>query len=104
MSAAWKCLLLLSVVPFQLAHAEDSSKTLELVLRLKEKVAIETLAESVLDPSSPRYGRPYSVAEIREIVAPSDSDYAKLLEGLKSTGFELVSESPSRLIITVRAP
>jgi kumamolisin len=74
----------------------------DLVLRLKETTPIEQLANSVTDPSSPRFQQYYSAAEIRSLVAPSDATYDALVSNLKSRGFEVVSESDSHLLITVR--
>ena len=74
----------------------------DLVLRLKETTPIEQLANSVIDPSSPRYQQYYSVAEIRALVAPSDATYNALVSNLKSRGFQVVSESDSHLMITIR--
>ena len=74
----------------------------DLVLRLKERTPIEELANSVIDPSSSHYQQFYTPAEIRAQVAPNDQDYQALIENLKSRGFDVVSESESHLMITVR--
>jgi kumamolisin len=74
----------------------------DLVLRLKETTPIEQLANSVTDPASPRFQQYYSAAEIRALVAPSDATYNALVSNLKSRGFQVVSESDSHLVITIR--
>ena len=81
------------------AHAAP----VDLVLRLQERSSIQELAREVTDPSSPRYKIFFTPEEIRAIVAPSDSDYAALVQNLKQRGFEIVRESKSHLNIIVRA-
>jgi len=78
------------------------SKPIDIGLRLKEKISIETLAESVLDPQSPRYQRFYSPDEIRKLAAPSKGEYKKLIRTLRAKGLEIVYASKSHLFITVR--
>lgn len=75
----------------------------DLVLKLKERTSIEALARSVNDPSSPRYHKFYTPAEIKTLVAPSEAEYSSLIRALKIKGFEIVRESPSHTLITVRA-
>ncbi len=79
-----------------------SAKPVDLVLRLKERTPIEELAKNVVDPSSARYQEFYSPEEIRELSAPTEAEYQAFLDNLKSRGFEIVRESDSRLMVTVR--
>lgn len=78
-------------------------KPMQLVLRLQERVSMSTLANNVQDPNSARYHQFYTPDEIRALAAPTDSDYASLLNGLKSKGIKIVEESPSHLVVTVSA-
>jgi len=71
-------------------------------IRLQERVSMEQLASNVYNPNSDHYGRFYEPAEIRQLSAPSDADYGKLLSDLKDEGFTIVSESPTHLWITIR--
>jgi kumamolisin len=73
------------------------------VLRLKEKVSLEKLAQDVRDPSSPRFGNPYTPEEIRAISGPSTEAYLHLLAQLRASGIEVTSESETHLWISVKA-
>ena len=75
----------------------------EVVLRLNQRVSMEELAKSVTDPSSVRYRKFYTSDEIRDIAGPSDADYSRILSELKANGATIISESPTHLLITVRA-
>lgn len=79
-----------------------SASPVNLVLRLKERTSIETLANSVTNPSSPRYKKFYTPTELKALVAPNDADYQQLVQTLKQKGFEITRESPSHLVISVR--
>ena len=78
------------------------AKPLTAVLKLKERVSMQQLAQNVQDPHSSHYQRPYEPAEIRQLAGPSDSEYKELLSGLQTEGFTIVSESPTPLLVTVR--
>jgi len=78
------------------------AKPLDVVFRLKEKIPMEELALTVLDPSSPRYNHFYSPEEIRDLTGPSDEEYLSYKEQLVKEGLKIVSESKTRLILTVR--
>jgi len=80
-----------------------SAQPMEAVLRLKERVPMSTLAHNVLDPASPRYRQYYTPAEIRSLAGPSDAEYQTLLQTLGNEGLKVVSESPTHLVLTVRA-
>src|SRR5208282_5844031 len=75
---------------------------MDIVLRLKEKIPMEDLARIVLDPQSSRYGHFFSPEELRDLVGPSDDEYASLKENLRAENLTIVSESKTRLILTVR--
>ena len=79
------------------------AKPVDAVLRLKSRVSMAELARSVTDPSSSRYGVFYTPSEIRKIAAPSNSEYSKAIADLKREGFQIVSESPTHLWVSVRA-
>jgi kumamolisin len=72
------------------------------VLRIKQKIAMEELARSVRDPHSARYRQFYSPDEIRELSAPTTSEYNQLISLLQKQGFTVVKESPTHLWISVR--
>ena len=78
------------------------AETTEVVLNLNQKVSMKELAKSVTDPSSPRYRKFYTPAEIKQLVGPSDSAYQALLNQLSSSGIQVVSESATHLSLTVR--
>jgi kumamolisin len=73
------------------------------ILTLSERTPINELAQNVLNPNSDRYQDYYSPEEIRDLVAPSDADYAKLLKTLRSEGFSIINESKAHLSLTVKA-
>ena len=74
------------------------------VLRLKGKVSLQDLAASVRDPSSPRFGIPYSPAEIKALSGPSDEDYNQFVTQLTSEGFQIAAQSPTHLWVSVKGP
>jgi kumamolisin len=76
---------------------------LQAVLRLKERVPVERLANEVRDSSSARYRAYYTPEEIRDLSAPAVEDYSALLSQLSSDGFTVVAESPTHLWLTVEA-
>ena len=74
------------------------SQPINLVVKLKERVSMQTLAENAV-----QMGVIYTPDQIREFAAPSDQDYENLITQLKGRGFEIVGESKTRLFVTVRA-
>ena len=103
MRCPWTSLLLAAVAAWvPIGTSAAVPKKIELVLMLRERVPVEALAKNVLDPNSIRYEEFYTPAELREISAPSDADYNALIAQLKSKGIEIISESPSHLVLTVR--
>src|ERR1700679_2365210 len=78
------------------AHGSD------VLLRLKEKTPLETLAKNVLDPSSPRFGKFYSPEEIRDLVGPDERAYGSFVQDLKNRGYQIIAEDRTGLFITVR--
>jgi subtilase family serine protease len=73
------------------------------VLKLKDRVSMQELAQNVQNPKSAHYRQFYTPAEIRALAAPSDKDYAALLQTLKNEGFAIVQQSPTHLWISVKA-
>ncbi len=51
------------------------AQPVEVVLRLLERVPMETLARSVVDPASPRFRGFYTAEEIRVLAGPADAEY-----------------------------
>jgi kumamolisin len=88
----------LSISSAKTAWAEST----QVILGLQKQVDMEALAKSVTDTSSPRYQKFYTTEEIKQLAAPTDSDYQSALQKLQSDGVTIVSESPSHLFITVR--
>jgi kumamolisin len=76
--------------------------TVEVVLHLEGSKTMDQLAQSVTDPSSPRYHEFYTPQEIRQLAGPSDDAYDSLLTDLKNDGIQIVTESPTHLYLTVR--
>jgi len=97
-----KPMMVLSLFAFTVLQTNAHAKSVDLVLRLKERVSMESLANSVLNPASPRYQMYYSPEEIRALAAPTDEDYQNLLSALESQGMKVIHESPSHLLVTVR--
>jgi kumamolisin len=87
----------LSISPAQVAWADNA----QVILGLQKQVDMEALAKSVTDPNSPRYQKFYTTDEIKQLAAPSDSDYQNTLQQLQNDGVTIVSESPSHLYVTV---
>lgn len=81
------------------AHAESVTA----VLAIKPKIEMSELARRVSDPSSPRFQKFFTPAEVRELTAPSDAQYNQQVAVLRSNGFEIVSESKTHLWLSVRA-
>lgn len=73
------------------------------VLRLKERVQMHELAALVKSPVSLRYQSFYSPNEIQSLAAPVPAEYQKLIQDLKSSGFEILNESPTHLYVSIRA-
>jgi kumamolisin len=72
------------------------------VLKLKERVTMQQLAESVQNRLSARYQKFYSPEEIKQLAGPTDEQYQELLKEVKAQGFTVVSESPTHLWISVK--
>lgn len=98
-----KMLLLVTTLTLgtALLSSTASAKSMNVVLRLKERVSMEELAQSVMDPSSSHYNQFYSPEEIRDLAGPSEIEYQSLLKALESKGMKVVSESKTHLFITV---
>ena len=86
-----------------LVSAPVLAQPIEAVLSLKGKVPMAQLARDVSEPESPRYRQFYTPAEIRDLAAPTPAAYAQLLATLEQQGLHVVSASPSRLQLTVKA-
>ena len=97
-----KSTLLWSLALFGTVTSVAQANPLDLVLKIKERVPVEELANSVMNPRSPRFQRFFTPDEIRDISGPTDADYQRLLANLRSRGFEIVAESRSHLYLTVR--
>lgn len=72
------------------------------VLKLRDRVSMETLALNVQNPLSDHYKRFYTPEEIRDLAGPSQAEYDQLLALLKNQGFTVTSESPTHLWISVK--
>jgi kumamolisin len=94
---------MLAIAVCTLGSTSVRAETIQAVLRLNETVSMEKLAQSVTDPTSPRYRSYYTPEEIKTLAGPSDADYSSLITKLQSEGVVIVKESPTHLFITVRA-
>lgn len=74
------------------------------IFHLKEKTPMSELARAVVTPASARYQKYFSPEEIRDLAGPDQKEYDQLLSQLRLNGFEIVSESKTRLSLTVRGP
>lgn len=77
--------------------------SVETVVRLQETVPMEQLAKEVMDPTSARFHKFYTPEEIRQVAGPSDATYNKLINQLKADGAVIEYESPTHLMLRVRA-
>ena len=93
----------LSLVVLSIGVSAAQADSVQAVVNLKERTSMEALARSVTDPSSFRFREFYTPKEIREIAGPTDADYNRVLNQLKSEGVQIISESPTHLSITIRA-
>ncbi|MDR3607140.1 MAG: S53 family peptidase [Oligoflexia bacterium] len=73
------------------------------VLRLQEKVPVETLAQNVRNARAMGISTHYEPEEIKKISGPSQSDYDALIAKLKGEGFKVTQESPTHLWLSVQA-
>jgi kumamolisin len=87
---------------FNSAAQAQTAPTIDAVINLKSRVSMDALADSVMNPSSPRFHRFYSPDEIRSIAAPSLEQYKQLVSDLQSAGFTILHHSRSGMHITVR--
>jgi kumamolisin len=94
---------MLAIAVCTLGSTSVRAESIQAVIRLKETVSMEKLAQSVTDPTSPRYRSYYTPEEIKNLAGPSDADYSSLINQLQSEGVQIVKESPTHLFITVRA-
>ena len=81
-----------------LASSNAYSQPVNLVIRLKARVPLQTLATT-----AQTYGITYTPEQIRDLAGPTDSDYTQLISQLKEQGYEIVNESKTHLFVTVRA-
>src|SRR3954469_16392964 len=96
--------VILSPLPLRADPNPDSVKYVELVMFTQERTPVAALAKSVLDPNSVHYQVYYSPGELRDVAAPLDADYDALIAGLKAKGGQIVRESPTHLVLTVKMP
>jgi kumamolisin len=82
-----------------IAHAE----VITAAIQLKERVSLQSLAQSVTDPQSPRYQKFYSPEEIRQLAGPTDAQFNQVVAQLKTQKIAIVKVSNSHLVIMVRA-
>lgn len=86
-----------------LAAPSASAFPLSAELRLQERVSMESLANQV--NQSLQHGIPlqYQPGDIRRLAGPDERDYQRLLASLRSRGFEITEESPTRLWLEISA-
>lgn len=86
-----------------LAALPAFAKPMTAVLRLNERVPLEDLARNAKTFSAQGFGAYYSPEDIRSIAGPTDQEYAEFVSQLSQEGFEITSESPTHLWISVKA-
>ena len=75
-----------------------------LALEIKHQgPTMESLADQVTDPTSPRYGKPFSLDEINQATPVDGAAYAKLRAKLTALGLTLKRESPDHHYIFIEA-
>lgn len=82
--------------------AAPSAIAAEAVIKVKHKISMEDLARAVTDTASPRYHVFYTPAEIKALAAPTDDEYANLVQELQSQGLEVTKESSTHLWLSVK--
>jgi kumamolisin len=80
-----------------------SAETINAIIKLRERVPLEQLANDVRSPDSPRFGQYYSNEEIQKISGPSAVEYSQLIAQLKLEGIQVTKETKTHLWISVRA-
>ena len=85
-----------------LSSLDSPGQPIQAVLSLTETIPLQDLADNVLNPESERYGVYYSPEEIRSLVAPSDAEYNEMLGFLRESGFSIVKESKSHLMLVIQ--
>ncbi len=91
------------VSAFFLASPVMASESMTVVLRLQEKMPIESLAQNVRNARAMGITTHYEPSEIRDLVGPSQSDYDALITQLRGEGFEITQESPTHLWLSVKS-
>ncbi len=79
-----------------------TAEVISAMIRLKEAVPLEQLANNVRSPASDRYGKPYTPAEIQQLSAPDAESYQALLAELQNEGFTVTKETKTHLWLTVK--
>jgi len=93
----------LFVLPSLFFGIKVLARPLSASLVLAERTSLAELADNVMNPDSPRHQIYYTPEEIRDLVAPKIMDYTTALRNLRSQGFSIAFQSPSHLLITVKA-
>lgn len=73
-------------------------------LPLQRQPELDELLRQLSDPSSPNFRKYLTPDEFAARFGPSESDYAALLEFVRTNGFRLVGTHPNRVLVDVAAP
>lgn len=86
-----------------LAAPSASAFPLSAELRLQERVSMESLANQLNQALQHGISLQYQPGDIRRLAGPDERDYQRLLASLRSRGFEITEESPTRLWLEISA-
>jgi len=101
-SKSWTGLaVMVATLGFNLGSVAQATE-MTAVLRLQEKVPMESLAAVIHEGRSPML-RGYTAEEIRQIAAPEPVEYDALIASLRQEGFTITGESTTRLWVSVKA-
>lgn len=92
-----------STVLLFIVSVESYADNITTSLLLKERTTLDQLANNVQNPDHARFRQYYTPDEIRDLVAPPDEEYAKLVRDLREEGFSITYQSPSHTVVSIRA-
>lgn len=88
-----------------IGHLDPSTRlSLAIGLPLTDPAGLTRLLENLYDPASADYRRYLSPEEFTARFGPSESDYATLIEFVRTQGFEITATHANRTLLNVSAP
>jgi hypothetical protein len=79
----------------------DTRLQLAVGLPLRNKAALTNLIEDLYNPASPRFHQYLSVEQFTEQFGPSQEDYQKVTDFLRSRGLKVTGTHPNRMVLDV---